>query len=91
MILNFIIKGILGIVKTILGILPNVPATPTAVSSGGQWIIDQIAAVTSVLSMVYTDTLLTAIIVVILAMYSFEWIYHSTLWLLRKIPMLNIN
>jgi hypothetical protein len=91
MIFNFMINILIGTVKLILGILPNVVATPQAIVDGGDWVITTISGVISVLSMVLSAPLLAACVVVIIGMFTFEWIYHSVMWILRKIPMVNIK
>lgn len=78
-------------VKTVLDILPDVPATPQPVTDGADWVIDTVASVASVLQVVYTPALLTALIFCILALISFERIYYLILWVLKKIPALNIK
>jgi hypothetical protein len=91
MIINFIVSTLFTCIEAILGILPNVAATPDAIVSGGQWVTDQVANVISVLTMVFTAPLLTACVVCIVGMFSFEWIYHSVMWIIRKIPVVNIK
>jgi len=91
MIINFIIHTILVTIQSIFSVLPTIPATPTALSDGGQWIIDQIVLLTSVLRMFLGTTLFTAIIVVLIAIFTFEWIYHTVMWIVRKIPVINIK
>lgn len=91
MVVNFIIHAVLSILQTILGVLPTVPAVPSAVVSGGDWVVSTIASVISVLRMVYGGPLLDAIVIVIVALFNFEWIYHTVLWIVRKIPMINIK
>lgn len=91
MITDFMITILTGSVQLILGVLPDVADTPSAIVDGGDWIIDQITSVISVLSMVLTPALLTATIVVAVGMLLFDNIYHGVMWVLRKIPILNIK
>jgi hypothetical protein len=91
MIINFIVQVVLTNIKTALNGLPTVAATPQAVVDGGQWILDTINATISVVSMVLTPTLTAACVVVIIGMFTFEWIYSSVMWVLRKLPMVNIK
>jgi hypothetical protein len=86
-----IIKVFMAGVTALFGILPNVPATPTSISSGGDWVINSVAGIASVLQQIYTPVLLTAIIVVVLVLFNFERIYFLVLWVLKKIPALNIK
>jgi hypothetical protein len=78
-------------IKLVFTPLPTVAATPTSVIDGGTWITDQISAVVSVFNMVYGATLFSALILIILAIINFEWIYHTLMWVIKKIPMINIK
>lgn len=91
MIIDFLISSMLGFIRVVFGILPSVPATPQSVIDGGQWITDQISAVISVLNMVYTPALLAATLIIIVGMFTFEWIYHTAMWIIRKVPFINIK
>jgi len=91
MLFNFIVNAIVSLVTAILSVLPTAPATPTVIVNAGQWTIDTINGVISVLRMIYGGTLLDAIIVVIVALFTFDKVYHATMWILRKIPGLNIK
>lgn len=91
MIFMLMIAVVLELVKVILNVLPNAPATPPSVVEAGGWIIDQIASVVAIFNWIYTPPLLAAIMVVVVAMFTWEHIYHATVWLIRKIPMINIH
>jgi hypothetical protein len=91
MIFNFIIHSMLLMVQSIFSILPTIPATPTAITSGAGWVTDQIVSIISILRMVYGSALLSAIVVILIAILNFEWIYHTSMWIIRKIPVLNIK
>lgn len=91
MIFTLMIIGLMALVQLIFGIFPNAPATPQAVIDGGSWITDQIGSVIAVLNYVFGSTLLAAIMVVVVAMFTWEYIYHAAMWLIRKIPMINIK
>jgi hypothetical protein len=85
------ISVMIGFVKVVLGILPNVPATPSAIVDGGNWVTSTIGGVISVLSMLLTPALLAAVVLVIVGLINFQWIYHTVMWVVRKIPMVNIK
>lgn len=91
MIVLFILGVFLSAIQGMLGILPNVPATPQGIIDGGQWTIDQVTAVISVLNMLFTPGLVAAVMIVIIATFNFTWIYHATMWIIKKIPMLNVK
>lgn len=91
MIFTFIIHALLSLVTTLFSVLPTLAATPEAVITGGQWVIDTIYGVVSMFRMIYGSALMTAIVVVIVGLFSFEWIYHTVMWIVRKIPMINMK
>lgn len=91
MIINFLVNILTSLIKTIFGILPDLPATPTAITDGGQWIIDQIVGVISILTTILTPQLVAAVVIVLIAELTFQNIYHGVMFILRKIPVLNIK
>lgn len=91
MIINFIITALLGLTKAIMSILPTVPPTPAQIVSGGAWVTDTIADVIGVLRLFYGEILLNAFILIFGAILIFEWAYHGIMWIIRKIPMINIK
>lgn len=91
MIFTYMITALLALVSGIFSILPTVPPMPVAVTTAGVWVTDQITLVVGVLNMIYGQTLLAALMVVIIGMFTFDWIYHTAMWIIRKIPMINIH
>lgn len=91
MILEFIVRNMVSMLKTIFGVLPNVPATPAIIVTSGNWATDQVVQVVSLLRMVYSTPLFNALLVVAVGIISFESVYHLIMWIIRKIPMLSIK
>ena len=91
MIIAWLLSVVIDVLEATLGILPNVPATPAAIVTGGDWVISTVDSVISVLKMIYGGPLLIAITVVIIGIFTFEWIYHTVLWVIHKLPFLNIH
>jgi hypothetical protein len=91
MVFTYMIIAMLGMVKLIFGILPNAPATPPEVVSAGGWIVTEISSVMSVLTLIFSPVLVAATVVVIIAMFTWEHIYASAMWIVRKIPMINMK
>ena len=75
MILEFIIRNTFTMIRNIMSILPTVPPIPTAISDGGTWAIDQVTQVVSLLRMVYSTPLFNALIVIAIAIISFESVF----------------
>lgn len=91
MIFTFMITSLISLVKTILSVMPTIPATPSAIVTGATWITDMVGTVASVLQMIYSPALMTAIVLIIVAIFGFDTLYHTVMWVLRKIPMINIK
>jgi hypothetical protein len=91
MIIELIIKAIISLLQTIMSVLPNLPAVPVAISSAGGWISDQIIGVVSLLRQLYGTTLLAALVLVGGSLLIFKTTYSFIMWVIRKIPVLNIS
>lgn len=91
MIFQALFYVLLGILQVIVAPIPTLPTTPTAVTSAGGWAVTQVDNVIGVLRLVYGTTLLAAMFVIIIALFNFEWVYHSLMWLVRKLPFLSIK
>jgi hypothetical protein len=91
MIFTGIIIALLAVWNLILSVIPTIPATPTAITSGGTWVINTITGVVALLNWIFTPTLLAAFVVVFIAIMGFEQIYHTTMWVVKKIPFLSIK
>lgn len=91
MVFELIISSIVTLIKAVLSVLPSVPATPTAVISGGQWAIDQIVSVVSLLTMLFSAPLFVAMVAVGGSIIAFEAVYHVVMWVLKKVPMISIR
>ena len=81
----------MALVTTIFNVIPDLPDMPTSIVDAGEWVTTEIESVISVIRMLLGSTLLDAVVVVIIAMFTFEKIYHTALWVLKKIPMINIK
>jgi hypothetical protein len=91
MIFLFLIKVILGLITGVFYILPSLPAMPSAVVTAGDWTATQITGAISILNMIYGTTLLAGMMVIIIAMFSFELIYRSSMFVLHKVPFINVH
>jgi len=91
MILTLIIVGLMELVNVILGVMPTLPAIPSTISDGGAWVITAISGVVGILNYIYSPTLLAAVVGVIVLLLSFDTIYHTAMWVIRKIPYINVH
>lgn len=91
MIIDFIISVFATFVKGVFYILPSLPDMPEPITSGGDWLINTVTSVASVLTMVYSPALMAIMISTAILLLNFEHIYHVTMWILRKIPVINMK
>lgn len=87
MILKAIFEAILGLLKIIFGLLPNVPSFPDSLLSSLDTVFDTIFNNLDLLGLfVRIDTIKILVPLVVIAV-NFEHIYHFTMWILKKIPL----
>lgn len=91
MIFTFLLTVFLALVMGLFDILPNVPQIAPEIESAGSAVIDFVGNGTTVLSVIFGEALLAAAVVAILSMFFFSHIYFSVLWILKKIPMINVK
>lgn len=91
MVLDFIFNIFASIVKSVFGILPTVPAIDSSISNAGTWITTNVSDLISVIHLIYGRTLFNVIMLTVLVLLNFEWVYHTILWIIKKIPIINIK
>lgn len=91
MVIEYIIHIMLEILRAPIEILPALPDTPASIVEATEWIIDAIRDSAGVLAALFTTPLLTATILIIVALNTWETFYHSTMWIIRKVPFVNIK
>jgi hypothetical protein len=91
MIFDFIVTALNQFLQTVLSVLPNAPAVPTALDSATTYIISTITGAVSLLQTIFGYTFFNTIIVIIVGIFLFEQIYHSVMWVIRKIPIVDIS
>ena len=91
MIIDSMIHAILGIVSTIISVFPTIPAIDPSIASAGTWITTTVGQGAAFARLIYGSTLLNALVAVAVVVWAFEPIYHAVMWVIRKIPFLNIH
>lgn len=92
MIIELLIKIIYLLIEVILNILPDIPSLPIDIIEPINLYIDII--VTNGLGLFYLlvrPVTVNVVIVVVVFLNSFEYIYAIIMWVLKKIPFLNIK
>ena len=91
MIFTGLMQMVLGAIKGILSILPAFPATPAFIVTGVMTLFRWLSGGLEFLSFfVRLNTIVTLAPIVILIAEG-EDIYNMVMWVLRKLPFLNIN
>lgn len=89
-----IIEGLLNLVFTLLKFVfswLNLPAMPEGLTSSINTFFDLVFGNLSLLGFFIRPTTLTIVIPILIILINFERIYKFTMWILRKIPFLNIS
>jgi len=75
------------ILQAVLGVLPDLPAISSDITDAGDWLIDTTARVVFVpfhlLGVGFTLAMFSAIV----ALLSFDYLYHFVMWVVRKLPI----
>jgi len=87
MIISAIVTGFLELLKMIFGVLPTLPAMPSAVTDVSSWFITMTSNVSAILDYLYGHYLYLALIGATILLFQFENIYHLTMWIIRKLPI----
>jgi len=91
MIITFLLTAFLAIMQGLFSALPSIPPIPTAISDVGDQLIAFIGNSVSVLVMLLGGPLLAAAVGVALALFFFTKIYYVVMWVLKKIPLINLK
>lgn len=91
MILNIIFGIITDVIISIFSILPTLPDMPEVIITSVDWAIDLIVGTVSLFNQIYSPPLFVAIVTISFGLIAFENIYHTIMWILKKIPMLAIR
>jgi len=90
-VVDAIIHAFLSIVTAILSVFPTLPAIDPSIASAGTWLTTTLGQGSAFAREVYGATLLTTIVGILIAIWSFEPIYHAVMWVIRKIPFIHIS
>jgi len=91
MIIDAMVHGILSVVETIMSIFPTLPPIDSSIVTAGNWIVTTVGEGAAFASFVYGSTLLAALVGVAIVVWAFEPIYHVVMWVIKKIPFLNVH
>lgn len=89
-----ILEAILSLIKVLLTFCfswINLPAVPETVSSGISQFLDLVFNNVTLLGFFIRPITFQIAIPLLIIIMNFEKLYHLTMWILRKIPMLSIK
>lgn len=90
MITGAIITGFVFFLTSIFSLF-TVPAMPTPIMEALAWVSGNLLPVVNVARYALTPTFYTALFVIIIGLFTFDYVYGFIIWVLRKLPMLNIK
>jgi hypothetical protein len=91
MIIDGIVHVFLGVVSSIISVFPSIPAIDPSIVTAGNWITTTVGEGSAFAQFLYGTTLLDALIAIAVAIWAFEPIYHGVMWVIHKIPFLNVH
>lgn len=87
MIIKAIFDLVLGLLKLVFGILPNIPDLPDNINNSLNTVFDTIFNNLDLLGLfVRIDTIKTLVPLLIIVI-NFEHVYHFTMWIIKKLPL----
>jgi hypothetical protein len=86
MIIEFFLGVIGGFLKLVFGVLPSIPPMPAWVDTSLDFFTTIILQGVGLVSYLYTPQLMIFLFTTLLVLINFEYVYHSVLWIVRKLP-----
>lgn len=91
MILREVLKIVIGFLKAVFSIMPNIPQLPTEISSVMNWFISTISSVIGFINAIFPLSLAVNLITFVLVVKNVRLVKNTMLWFVRKIPFLGIK
>jgi len=91
MILDAIIDAVILLIKLIFDLLPNIPAMSATITTYISQFTDLIFQGIGLIDILIDLNILKIVVIGMLAVNSYQYVYKITMFVLKKIPMLNIH
>lgn len=91
MIYVLIITAAIALLAGVFVLMPDLPPIPSAIDTSINTALDLMQQGIYLIAYLIGAPLFYATIVVLIAVFAFEPIYHLIIWVLRKIPVLGIK
>lgn len=72
-------------------LLPDIPGFPAALSTNIDLFLDLVFDNAGLIGFFVPLTVVKILIPLVIIVINFEWIYNTLLWIVKKIPLLNIK
>lgn len=90
MILELIMNAVLFLLKSVFGLLPNIPQLSTSLTQSIDKVFNVIFDNVGLLGLFVRISTIKWLVPLVIVVYNFEHIYHFVMWVIKKIP-LSIN
>jgi len=91
MIYVVLILAAVALLSFAFGLLGNLPATPDWLINSSDLLIQYVAWPVHIMTSILNDHLFYGSLILVAAVMAWEPIYHSIMWVLKKIPILGIK
>lgn len=91
MIISLLLVTITGLINLIFGILPDIPQIPTELSSLVDSFFDLIFDNSGLVGFFVPISTIKIALPIAIVIINFEHIYSLVMWVVKKIPMLNLK
>lgn len=91
MIISVFLTIVKTLLTTVLGVLPNLPAMPAPIITGGQYVMTMISSGVGFVKYLYGTALFNAVISLLVLLIAFDQIWNLVFFIIRKIPVLGIK
>lgn len=87
MIIKAIFDLILGLLKLVFGLLPNIPDFPDTIMTSLDKVFTTIFDNLDLLGLFVNIDTIKILVPLVIVVVNFEHIYHFTMWIIKKIPL----
>lgn len=87
MILEWLFAAFIGIIKSLLGLLPNLPMLPDFIGSSIEGLFDLIFDNVQLLGFFISIPMIKVLVPLLILVENFDHIYHFVIWIIKKIPI----
>lgn len=87
MVLELVWETLKALVMVVLGILPDLPDMPSAIAAAAQSVTNWFQTTHDILVILLGQSFMSAAMVIIVGLFTFEYIYHGVMWVVKKLPI----